>query len=188
MEDETIEYVEAEIVSPDEFIGRSVGIKDIPIEAVPKKAFRAPAPNKMFMPPRPDKRRYKTADELQAAIDEYFSGLMRSAYNEQTHETEYYWIDTPSWPGLALSLGLTTQTLRNYEKQDDLALVIDKARDVIQDYNVKAAERGSVGAIFVLKNMGWSDNKVVTFAPPSRLAAAKTPEQLAELIEQDVVD
>jgi len=36
--------------------------------------------------------------------------------------------------------------------------------------------------------MGWQDTRTVTYAPPNRLEAAKTPEQLAELIQQDVVD
>ena len=61
---------------------------------------------------------------------------------------------------------------------------------LIEEYTAKAliANPKATGLIFVLKNMGWQDSRTVIHAPPNRLEAAKTPEQLAELIQQDVVD
>ena len=39
-----------------------------------------------------------------------------------------------------------------------------------------------------MKNLGYSDTKTYTFAPPSRLDAAKTPEEIAQLVSEDIVD
>ena len=53
---------------------------------------------------------------------------------------------------------------------------------LIEEYTAKAliANPKATGLIFVLKNMGWQDSRTVIHAPPNRLEAAKTPEQLKE--------
>ena len=98
--------------------------------------------------------------------------------NETTGEMEFYWFDPPTVPGLARALGMTSKTVIGYAKL------------LIEEYTAKALHNDpkATGLIFILKNMGWQDTRTVTYAPPNRLEAAKTPEQLAELIQQDVVD
>ena len=85
---------------------------------------------------------------------------------------------------------MTSKTVLEYAKLDEFSDIISDARLLIEEYTAKAliANPKATGLIFILKNMGWQDSRTVIHAPPNRLEAAKTPEQLAELIHQDVVD
>lgn len=107
--------------------------------------------------------------------------------NETTGEMKFYWFDLPRVPGLARALGMTSETVIEYAKLDEFEA---DAKLLIEEYTAKALHNNpkATGLIFILKNMGWQDTRTVTYAPPNRLEAAKTPEQLAELIQQDVVD
>ena len=82
---------------------------------------------------------------------------------------------------------MTSKTVIEYAKLDEFEA---DAKLLIEEYTAKALHNNlkATGLIFILKNMGWQDTRTVTYAPPNRLEAAKTPKQLAELIQQDVVD
>lgn len=183
-----IEHVDAEIVDY---------VPPCPLPtikpATPKEEaearIKAPGPDKLFTSRRGRKKLYQRPEDMQAVIDEYFASCIRSVPNERG-EIDYIWVDPPTVPGLARALGMTCKTLIEYAKLDEFEEVITDAKLVIEEYTAKALHDNpkATGLIFVLKNMGWQDNRTVTYAPPNRLEAAQTPEQIAALIEQDIVD
>lgn len=183
-----VEHVEAEIVEyrPS---GPEPVIKVISESELPNNAVKAPEPDALLRRGR-SRRKYADPLQMQDAIDRYFASCVRMTQNERTGETELYWTDPPTVPGLARSLGLTVKTVLEYQKLDEFADIIADAKLVIEEYTAKALIHNpkATGLIFILKNLGWQDNRTVTYAPPNRLEAAKTPEQLAELIQQDIVD
>lgn len=190
--DDEVEKVEAEIV-----IGpvpprtdKATAIKGATMDELPNNAVRAPAPDKLLRKNRATRRKYATPEQMAEAIDEYFASCVRMVANDRNGEIEYYWVDPPTVPGLALSLGMSTVSLLNYAKLDEFEELIAEAKQRIEEYTAKAlhANPKATGLIFILKNMGWQDTRTVAYAPPSRLEAAKTPEQIAELIQQDIVD
>lgn len=188
-DEEGVEHVDAEIVdrpAP----RRCPTIKTALPSEVGERPIKAPAPEELFDHDPPGRRRYKTPEDMQEAVDNYFASCIRAVPNEYG-DPEYIWVDEPTIPGLALALGFKTSvTLLNYEKLDDYVDIIKTAKLRIEEFTAKALHKNpkATGLIFILKNMGWQDNRTVTYAPPNRLEAAKTPEQLAELISQDIVD
>jgi hypothetical protein len=92
---------------------------------------------------RPPK--YKSPEELQEAIDAYF---------ELT--------DKPTISGLALALGFESrQSFYDYE-QGDFSYTIKRARLQIEAvYEQKLHGAQCTGAIFALKNFGWTDKTEV---------------------------
>ena len=166
-------------------------IKKASPDSIPDQPVKAPVPDDMFRHKKLGARRkYASPEQMQEVIDRYFASCVRMATNEETGETEFFWVDPPTIPGLARALGMTSKTVLEYAKLDEFSDVISDARLLIEEYTAKAliANLKATGLIFVLKNMGWQDSRTVIHAPPNRLEAAKTPEQLAELIQQDVVD
>lgn len=101
--------------------------------------------------------KYKTAEELQGKVEEYFL----TCYQNQRPYTI---------SGLALWLGLSTQTLRNYEKtygDTEYADIIKIAKQRVEEFAEKSLyENGkTTGAKFVLQNnFGWSDKQDVNLS------------------------
>jgi len=97
---------------------------------------------------RPPK--YDNVKSLIKKIDEYFENLKSEKKN-------------PSITGLALYLGFESrQSFYDYEKHEEFSYVIKKARLQIENfYEEKLLSRNTVGAIFALKNMGWSDKQEI---------------------------
>lgn len=92
-------------------------------------------------------RLYNNADEVQAIIDHYFADLGD---------------EIPTMAGLALALGMSTETLRRYGKQDEFCATIKPARQKVETAWEKALIRGGSGPIFWLKNnAGWKDKTEV---------------------------
>lgn len=112
---------------------------------------------------RPPK--YKTAEELQAKIDKYFAGGMKKrtiligpANNRQKIE-----INVPTITGLVLYCGFCDRaSFYDLEKQDKFSHTIKNARTRIErEYEEILATTGNSGAIFALKNFGWSDKQEI---------------------------
>lgn len=63
--------------------------------------------------------------------------------------------------GLALALGFADrQSLYDYEKRDGFSGVARRARLQVENgYEMRMHGNSPTGAIFVLKNMGWSDKQ-----------------------------
>lgn len=101
--------------------------------------------------------KYKNAEELQQKVEEYFG----AAY--QNHRAY-------TMSGLAIYLGLSTQTLRNYEKvygNTEYADIIKVAKQRVEEYAENALyETGKTsGAKFVLQNnFGWSEKQDVNLS------------------------
>lgn len=98
--------------------------------------------------------KYKTADELKDKVEEYF---LTCYQNKRPYTIS----------GLALWLGLTTETLRKYEKvygDTEYADIIKLAKQRVEEYAEKSLyENGkTAGAKFVLENnFGWSNKQDV---------------------------
>lgn len=96
--------------------------------------------------------KYKTPEELVEVIKNYFNDcdIKRKPYTVS---------------GLALYIGLTTQRLRNYEKNypgTEYAEIIERAKQTIETYTAEATfdNRRFQGAKFNLQNnFGWSEKQ-----------------------------
>jgi len=100
---------------------------------------------------RPPK--YKTAEELQKKIDEYFE-----AHDKYTIS------------GLAYNLGFDgRQSFYDYEKKDEFSYTIKRARLRIEMYYEELLTKGggiSGSIIFALKNFGWTDKQEIEHSLP----------------------
>lgn len=111
---------------------------------------------------------FKTAEEIQKKIDEYFDTECKEEYAKDP-ETGNILLDTKNRPivcfnpptvsGLALFLGFENRnSLYDYEEKSDFTSTIKKAIARIENYAEKQLFIGnSTGAIFWLKNKGWKD-------------------------------
>lgn len=67
-------------------------------------------------------------------------------------------------PGLAVALGVATETIRNYARRDEFFSIIKQARQYVEQYANEYLMSGSppVGALFLLKNhFGYKDRSEV---------------------------
>jgi hypothetical protein len=89
--------------------------------------------------------KFKTPKEIEKKINAYFDECDKTG-------------DPYTITGLALSLGATRQTLLNYEEREGFFDTIKKAKTRVEHYAEKRLFGPSpTGAIFALKNFGWSD-------------------------------
>lgn len=106
---------------------------------------------------------YKTVDELQKAIDDYFDYCDNRIKQIHTKEGETVAITHPApytMSGLARALGLSRQALSEYSHKEQFGDAIKAARDRVQeDIETRLMETSNQsGAIFNLKNnFGWKD-------------------------------
>lgn len=94
---------------------------------------------------RPPK--YESAEQLQEAIDAYFA-------NDQCDYTI---------TGLVLSLGFCNRaTFYDLEKMPEFSNTIKTARTRIENsYERELRNKAFAGAIFALKNFGWTDKQTI---------------------------
>jgi len=92
------------------------------------------------------RRVFETPEELEIAIDNYFKNELIYAIT-----------------GLALFLGFESrQSFYDYEKMDGYSYAIKRARTRIElSYEIDLRKQSNSGAIFALKNMGWTDKQEV---------------------------
>ena len=93
-------------------------------------------------------RKYKTPEEMQLVIDEYF----------ETH-------DKPTITGLALALGfLSRQAIINYEGySQEFHDTLKKAKLKVEaSYEADLRKPACSGSIFALKNFNWTDRQEIT--------------------------
>lgn len=194
-EKEVIPVVEYEIVDdiPDHsFIVPVVDPEDLPKDAVP-----APDPKVLFQGyfqkggrrGNGRKRMYQNPQQLAEVCEDYFASLLVSTFNEKAGQMEYSWKRPPTIPGLARALGMSSETLRRYGMSEEFGDVVEAAKDVIREYlETGVVQPGNQsGKIFLMKNLGYSDTKTFTYAPPSRLQAAQSPDEIAKLVDEDIV-
>lgn len=123
---------------------------------------------------------YTSAKKLANAVDEYFDYILgegleveedmpiKEGKNTVIKKIKVFkWIRRPepaTITGLALFLGFSDrQSLYDYQAKEEYSCVIKKARTRVEmEYEKTLHAEGSPGAIFALKNMGWSDKQEVT--------------------------
>lgn len=93
-------------------------------------------------------RSFQTPEELQQQVEQYLHDCW---VNERA----------PSMVGLARFLDISRQTLYDYENHDGFPDTIKKAREAIEDEWVQKLAKNSTGAIFMLKNFGWTDKQEI---------------------------
>lgn len=117
---------------------------------------------------RPPK--YKTAEEMQKVIDEYFESCFRIMRNKdgegmidpKTGEYCYEQHKPFTVSGLAYALGIDRRTLLNYSEKDEFFPTIKRAKNRIETFLEESLITGSscTGIIFNLKNnYDWRDKQ-----------------------------
>jgi hypothetical protein len=94
---------------------------------------------------------YDTPEEMQAACDAYFAKCIEDK-------------EPATITGLTLALGFCTRkSLLDYSEKIEFVNIIKKAKLKVEHEYEKAlrTDRNATGAIFVLKNMEWSDKQEI---------------------------
>lgn len=93
--------------------------------------------------------KYKTPEEIQTKVEDYFEHLIE-------HD------EKPTITGLTLFLGFADRvSFYDQEKRDGFSYTIKRARLMIEHHYEQLSQNGNVGALFALKNMGWSDKQQI---------------------------
>lgn len=105
---------------------------------------------------------FKTPEEMQKVIDEYFDwcdNRTKTIYDNKTGQEIQITFPAPyTMSGLARRLGISRETLSNYKEKDEFVDTITQARNRVQeDIEIRLMEtRNEKGAIFNLtNNFGW---------------------------------
>lgn len=114
---------------------------------------------------RPPK--YETPEQMQEAIDFYFNkDNSNGAYILTGEDTKTY---LPTISGLAYSLGMTTEALRNYEGKEEFLATVKRAKQKVEvALEQRLYGQAVVGTIFNLKNnFGWRDKSENEISGPN---------------------
>lgn len=151
-------------------------------------------------------KRQLSREEVQARINNYFSSCIEKYEDEDTNETFFRWRRNPTKAGLAISLGISAETLSHYiankvagreytdanqstVSRDDFDL-IQAAVSVIQSYyeGNLGKNRNNSGSIFWLLNVGeerWTNTQTIkTIGDDSVSTPALTQEDIKQIAEQ----
>ena len=81
--------------------------------------------------------------------------------------------------GLALHLGfMDRQSLFDYEKKEEFTCLIKTARSRVQEYyEENLLSKNPTGAIFALKNMGWTDRQDINYQGETRVDITNLSEE-----------
>lgn len=92
---------------------------------------------------------FDNADELKTEVDKYFNSIEG--------------VEHPTVTGLALYLGFESrQSVYDYEKNGEFSYIVKRARLMVENgYEKDLRSDKPTGAIFALKNMGWTDKQEV---------------------------
>ena len=97
--------------------------------------------------PRGRPPKWDSPDRMAIAMEAYFGSIPPNQYRVTA---------------LALALDLTREGLNEYSQKPDFSDVVKKAKDRVADsYETDLRGKYVAGAIFALKNMGWSDRQEV---------------------------
>lgn len=105
---------------------------------------------------------YKTPEQMEEAIEAYFVSTSKITIN-----------------GLALHLGfMDRQSLFDYEKKEEFTCLIKTARSRVQEYyEENLLSKNPTGAIFALKNMGWTDRQDINYQGETRVDITNLSEE-----------
>lgn len=134
---------------------------------------------------RPPK--YATPEKLQEKINLYFDkDVPRKTYTDSNGNS--FNVPIPTISGLALYCGFADRhTFYEYEKKPEFSYTIKKARArMAQHYEELIQSNNPTGAIFALKNFGWSDKLEIDHTLKEYLhedLSDKTPEELEKMAD-----
>lgn len=111
-------------------------------------------------------KKYKSAAQLRKRVNQYFS---------KTDPEDI------TLTGLILHLGVVKQTFYNWLNDDnpEIRFIIAECQLRVENsYEKKLKDKNCSGAVFALKNFGWSDSVTVKGDEEAPLQVAMTVEQL----------
>jgi len=105
---------------------------------------------------------YKTPEEFQAKVEEYFDGghRMKTVFIAKTGET----MEVPDIGimDLTLYLGFADRSsFYKYEHKEGFRHTVKRARSFITREYESLLRENPTAAIFALKNFGWSDKQII---------------------------
>lgn len=109
--------------------------------------------------------KYKTVEELQAKIDQYFEdcdNFMLKTYDGEGKEVFKHQPKPYTITGLALALNMARQDLLNYQNREPFEAVVTHAKLRCENYAEQQlfTNRNTAGVIFNLKNnYGYKDKQ-----------------------------
>lgn len=111
---------------------------------------------------------YKTAEDMQKVIDEYFDYCDNRIKEIHDKEGSTVAITVPepyTMSGLAYALGMDRRSIIEYKNRDEFFPTIKRARSKVErdvERRLLEGTNGATGAIFNLKNnFGWRDQRDV---------------------------
>lgn len=111
--------------------------------------------------------KYKNSEELESRINKYFIDGMnyRDVVVGTPTNRQIVKIPVPTITGLCLYLGFCDrQSFYDLEKQEEFSYTIKKARCRMEQNYEELLQTGlGAGAIFGLKNFGWTDKSEIDF-------------------------
>ena len=151
-------------------------------------------------------KRQLSREEVQARINNYFDACIEAYQDEDIGETFFRWRRNPTKAGLAISLGISAETLSHYiankvagreytdanqstVSRDDFDL-IQAAVSVIQSYYESnlGKNRNNSGSIFWLLNVGeerWTNTQTIkTIGDDNTSAPVLTQDEIRQIAEQ----
>ncbi len=115
------------------------------------------------------RRAFKSATELEAAIEAFFESCDDQAKASQSGSNGELKIKPPTVSGLCSWLGISRQTLTNYRETEKFGHIVVRARSVIEAaMEEQLSDRdGFKGARFNLAvNFGWVERRGVELSGP----------------------
>ena len=90
-----------------------------------------------------------------------------------------------TWTGLALFLGLSTrQSIDNYLEYPEFVDSVKRAKTFVEwNYEMRLCGDKPTGAIFALKNMGWSDKQELAHTSPD---GTMSPTRTQDLTDEEL--
>lgn len=113
--------------------------------------------------------KYETPEEMETKVEEYFNNcpdkkpfFITSYSKKGRKERVKIELPYPTVSGLCLYMGFASrQSFYDYAERGDYSYIIKKAVLYLERTHEMRLGENPVGAIFVLKNMGWRDSPVI---------------------------
>lgn len=116
---------------------------------------------------------FETSEDLEKAINEYFQTGVKTRQVEVGKEGNKTVIEipVPTITGLCFFIGFASrQSFYDYEKKEAFTYIVKRARLFIeQEYEEHLSFGNVTGAIFALKQMGWTDQQDIKITDDSKI-------------------
>lgn len=135
--------------------------------------------------------KYKTAEELQKAVDEYFDYCDNKTKEMHSEKLGDMIVPDPepyTMAGLAYHIGLTRMGLLKYSRRERFSEVIERAKSRVEadiERRMSSKDTFTPGQIFNLKNnFGWKDRHDVDTNLKGEVVASFDDEQINRIAER----